>query len=283
MRVAFGTYVYDFHKNYCYGIAEEVEKRGGECFYPEKGICIDVDFTIQPDQIYPRLPGSRGVFINHGLVNWPQNAFFGFRETITEIHNNTDFIFLPSEHWEQWYKSLYEKPTFVAGYPLIDKLFDNMEPDGTVVYAPTHHYKADVYSGWDIQKMKQICLDMGFKRFVYRGHPVFNKNEVSLNDCFRRASVFVSDYSSVGLEALALRIPTILIGNERWNKNNPHISHQASVNAGQRIYDWAGFTAALERFKDPDYNMKNRNYWSEKLCDYQGTSAKRIVDLMETI
>lgn len=281
MKVAFGIYVYEFHKNYCYNIAEEVEKRGGICFYPKKGDNINVDFTIQPDEIYPRL-GGRGIFINHGLVNWPQNAFFGNKKTVMYIHKNTDFIFIPSEHWDQWYKSLYKKPTFVAGYPRIDKLFNNLEPDGTVVYAPTHHQK-EAYSGWDKQKMKKICLDMGFKKFIYRGHPVFNKNEISLNDCFRRSSVFISDYSSVGLEAIALKIPTILIGNEKWKKDNPHISHQASVKAGQRIYNWSGFITALDRFKDSDYNMKNRIFWSKKLCDYQGTSAKRIVDLMEII
>ena len=282
MKVAFGTYKHAFHKHYCFNIAEEVEKRGGVCYYPKRGVHIGADFTIQPDHGYPRL-GGRGVFINHGLVNWPQNAFFGHLRDIEMIQKNVDFIIVPSEGWIEWYASLYEKPIHVAGYPRLDKLFGNLDPDGTAIYAPTHDHKINVYSGWNIENMKKICLKMGFKKFVYRQHPAFTKNKVPLNECFRRASIFISDYSSVGLEAIALKIPTILIGNEKWRYENPHISHQASTKAGIRIYNWQEFTDALEKFKDYEYKMKEREFWSEKLCDYQGTSAKRIVDLMETI
>jgi len=279
MRVVFCHYVYKFHKDYCHNLAEELSSRGHVSVFAEKGTLYDVDFTIQVDQIYPR-HGGKGVFINHGLVNFPQNAYLYGEKCISDIKAHSDFIFVPSKEWLDWY-SIYEKPMFVTGYVRIDKLFNNLNPDSaTVVFAPTHRgkRKRDICT-WDVNDIKKTCNDHGFK-FIYRGHPVFHENDITLDDAFRRATIFVSDYSSVGLEALALRIPTILIGNERWRQND-HISHLASINAGSRVYNWDEFNEALDLLKDPEFNMEERIKWSKKLCEYQGTSAKRMVDVME--
>ncbi|MCP4704009.1 MAG: hypothetical protein GY865_05310 [candidate division Zixibacteria bacterium] len=278
MKVVFGCYVHEFRQDHCNNLIEEVSKRGHEAILAEEGKVYDADFMIQVDQIYPKA-ANKGILMNHGLVNFPQNGFHyqdGYKK---DVEAHSDMIFVPSKEWLDFY-SIYEKPMFVAGYPKLDKLFNNLTPDpATVVFAPTHHCKEDVHCNWDVDEIKKVCNDHGFK-FIHRGHPAFCENDTSLDDLLQRATIVISDYSSVGLEALALRIPTILIGNERWRKNN-HISHLASINAGQRVYDWDEFNEALDLVKDPKFNMKARIVWSNKLCKYKGTSAKRMVDLME--
>jgi len=260
MRVVFGCYIHEFHKDHCNNIIEELSLRGHEPILAEEGKTYDADFGIQIDQLYPKL-GNKGIFIEHGLVNFPQNAFHHTQAFINDIQSHSDFVFVPSKEWLDFF-SIYEKPMFVSGFPKLDKLFNNLEPDpATVVYAPTHHLKPDVHCTWDVDEIKGMCNAHGFK-FIHRGHPAF---------CVK----------SVGLEALALKIPTILIGNKRW-KQNDHVSHLASVSAGQRVYDRDEFNAALELFKEnPKFNMKSRIAWSKKLCKYQGTASKRMVDLME--
>jgi len=76
MKVVFTCYVYGFHKDFCYNIAEEIEKRGGEVIFATgDGQYNNVDFTIQPDEIYPRF-GGKGLFINHAMPVMPQNTFW---------------------------------------------------------------------------------------------------------------------------------------------------------------------------------------------------------------
>jgi len=278
MKVVFGCYVHEFHKEHCNNIIEELLKRGHEPIIAVENTTYDAEFMIQVDQFYPKL-ANKGIFIGHGLVNFPQNGFHSNQGYINDINLHSDYIFVPSKEWHDFY-SMYKKPMFVSGYPKLDKLFNNLEPDAaTVVYAPTHYLKHDVYCTWDVDEIKKVCISHGFK-FIYRGHPAFCENDISLDDALRSATIFISDYSSVGLESLALRIPTILIGNERW-KQNDHISHLASINAGQRVYNREEFHVALDLLKDPKFNMESRIEWSKKLCEYQGVASKRMVDLME--
>jgi hypothetical protein len=284
MRVVFTCYIYDFHKKYCNNIADEIKKRGGDVVFAEDGaVYRDVDFTIQPDQAYPRF-GGKGIFINHAMPVWPQNDFWTGQPFKHEIKANSDYIFTYSNAWTRWNEDEYEIPTHVVGYPRLDKLFGNLEKDGTVLFAPTHHFKRELYSGdrFSIDDMRKHCLDLGYSDFIYRQHPAFCRNELSLEESYKKASVVISDYSSVGLEAITLNIPTIMIGHPRWiNRNSDHISNRAE-GAATRVYYLDGLKDALDIYKmHPKYLEHKRVEYSEMLCEHQGCAAKRAVDVME--
>ena len=74
MKVVFCCYIHEFHKEHCNNIIEELSNRDHEVIIAAKDNSYDADFAVQVDQIYPKL-GNKGIFINHGLVNFPQNGF----------------------------------------------------------------------------------------------------------------------------------------------------------------------------------------------------------------
>jgi len=285
MKVVFTCYIFEFHTDFCKDIAEEVRNRGGEVVFARQGETYDnVDFTIQPDEAYPRF-GGKGVFINHAMPILPQCDFWLSDTFKHAIRTNSDVIFAPSKEWAEWYK-IYELPVYVTGFPRLDKVFNTLRPDGTVVYAPTHHLKPGVYSGsqFDVNEVKRFCLELGYKDFIYRGHPAYNKSELTFEECYRRASVFISDYSSVGLEAITLNMPTILIGNARWlNVQYDHISNK-SDEAAMRVYTLDHLKNALIKYKEnPDHLRNERIEYSKRLCEFQGKAAKKMVDVMEAL
>lgn len=291
MRVVFSCYVYDFHKHYCTNIAEEVINRGGEVIYSKKGEIYNADFTIQPDEIYDRQGSRMGIWIDHAMPVIPQNGFFLGEKFKNDLRSHSDYILTYSEEWSAWHRQEYGIPVYTVGYPKLDKLFGNLKKDGTVLYSPTHQHKKDVYSGhqtddgFPLDDIRDFCLSVGYRDFIYRQHPAFTKNELTLLEAFEKASLVISDYSSVGLEALVLNIPTILIGNTKWRDTSyDHISSRATDAAAERVYDWDSFKRAVETFHmNPDHLEKYRLEHSKRLCEYQGTAAKRTVDILESL
>jgi len=285
MRVVFTCYTFDFHKDFCYNIEEEIKNRGGEVIFAKKGEQYpDVDFTIQPDESYPSF-GGKAIWINHAMPVLPQNSFYLGERFKHDLTSHSDYIFTYSKEWADWHQ-MYGLPVYVVGYPRLDKIFNNRSPDGTVVYAPTHHLKTGVYSGkkFNTEDIEEYCYSLGYNDFIYRGHPAFNENQLSLEECYMRASVIISDYSSVGLEAITLNIPTILIGDIEWiNEDSDHISTLADK-AAIRVYGYENLKNALRIYKKDSYYLYlNRLEYSKKLCEYQGTAASRMVDVMESL
>lgn len=285
MKVVFTCYIYDFHMDFCHNIAEEVEKRGGEVIYATKdGQYDNVDFTVRPDESYPSF-GGKAIWTNHGMPVIPQHPFYYSERFRHRLISHADYIFTYSKAWVEWHQ-MYGLPVIVVGYPRLDKIFNTNKPDGTVVYAPTHHHKPGVYSGdkFNVESIRDYCFELGYKDFIYRKHPAFTKNQLSLEECYRRASVFISDYSTVGLESAILNIPTILIGDIEWlNIKNDHISSKVDK-AAIRVYEFDDLKKALRTYKEnPNYLEDKRLEWSSKACEYQGVAAKRMVDVMEEL
>lgn len=280
MKVIFNCAYFEFHKEYCYNIAEEIENRGGISIIAETEnlSCPDADFTIQPDEACKRL-GGKGVWIGHAFPVIPQNKFYLEEEFKNTLKNNSDYIFTFSKEWANWHK-IHKLPTYVTGMPKLDKLFNSINGDGSILYAPTHHQKSYVSSELyvDVDKLRE------FGNVIHKGHPAFNKHELSLCECFKKSSIVISDYSSVGLEAIILNIPTILIGNEKWRHiENNHISSRADE-AAIRIYNLDDLEEAIRIYQDnPKYLENKRLKYSKLLCEYQGNASKRFVDVLKNI
>jgi hypothetical protein len=236
------------------------------------------DFTIQPDENSKNL-GGRGVWVGHALPVIPQNKFYLENTFYEDLHKNSDYIFTFSEEWKEWHK-IHNLPTYNVGVPKLDTLFDNIE-GGSILFAPTHSGKPNVYSAdkVDVSRLANYGYDV-----IVRGHPAFYDNEISLEDSFKKSSIVISDYSSIGLEAIILNIPTILVGDETWKDyENNHISGKADE-AVIRVYNQEELEKAILIYKDnPKYLEEERLKYSNILCDYQGNSSKIFVDTLESL
>ena len=279
MKVIHNCSIYDFHKQYCLDIHNELLERGHQSVIETEDIFHnDADFTIQPDEACKRL-GGKGVWIGHALPVIPQNKFYLEESFYKDLNENSDYIFTFSTEWKEWH-NIHDLPTYNVGMPKLDTLFNNIE-GGSILFAPTHFHKPTVYSGdkVDIERLTNFGYEV-----IVRGHPAFYENEMSLEDSFKKSSIVISDYSSIGLEAIILNIPTILIGDERWKDfDNDHISGKADE-AVIRVYDQDGLEDAINTYKNnPRHLEKERLKHSKILCDYQKKSSKKFVDKLEEI
>lgn len=281
MRVVFNCTVHPFHREYCENIAEEVSNRGGDVIFaegPRNQGNYEADFCVQPDQICRRLGAKVGVWINHALPVLPQNQFYledGFK---LSLRKNSDYIFTFSAEWEKWH-GRYGLPTYSVGIPKLDKCFNRID-GGSILYAPTHRLKPGVYS--------KDCVDLDrlrkYGNIIHRGHPVFSPGQETSADSLKRASIVISDYSSMGLEAIALNIPTILVGNEKWKDvKTGHISERADA-ATTRVYGQEELEEAVELYLDkPGHLEEERLKYSRLLCEYQGWASQKFVDTLELL
>lgn len=281
MRVVFNCTFHNFHSEYCESIADEMTLRGGEAIFadgPENSGHYKADFCIQPDEVCERLGAKVGVWINHALPVIPQNDFYFGEAFKNSLIRNSDYIFTFSKTWKEWHE-MYGLPVQSVGLPKLDSYFNNIE-GGHILYAPTHHLKPGVYSG--------PCIDQErLKRYgsvIFRGHPAFHPDQETSMESLKKASIVISDYSSMGLEAIILNIPTILIGQERWRYfKSDHISQQADA-AAIRVYNQEELEEAIQIYlENPKYLEMERRQYSDLLCEYQGCAAHKFVDTLEEI
>jgi len=278
MKIIHNCSVFSFHEDYCLNIHEELLSRGHESILErDNRVYPDADFTIQPDENCRNL-GGKGIWINHAFPVIPQNSFYYCAKFYHDLHKNCDYIFAYSRDWVEFHK-LHDLPSFNVGLPKLDKLFNNID-GGSILFAPTHHKKPEVYSAEkvDIEKLKNYGLDV-----IVRGHPAFNSNQVPLLEALKKSSLVISDYSSVGLEAIALNIPTILIGDKKWENESPTVSIKAEKGA-IRVYDSESLYSAIKHtLENPKELEFERLEASELLCNHLGNASKVTVDTLESL
>ncbi len=283
MRIVICQYVFDFHKNYYKNIITELKKRDHEVIIAEKGKNYNADFTLQCDEIYPNHGSKHSIFINHAIAVIPQNGFFIGDKFKHDVMKRSNHIFTTSKEWESFWSAHFNNKLLVynTGYPYLDKLFNNLDPADTVVFAPTHRQKTGVSHNYNIIEIESYCKKLGYK-FHHRQHPAFDKSNIGYEDTFKRASIIISDYSSFGIESIVLNIPTILFGNEQWKdiKSITSICDEAA----QRVYSIDDFKVSLNKYKEnPKFQESERIKQGKRMCDYQGTASKVVVDTMENL
>ena len=277
MKVIFNCKYYDFHKDYCMNIHNELLKRGHESIISiNEEYYTDADFTIQPDEACKR-QGGLGVWINHAFPFIPHNKFYLEEDFIKDITNHSDYIFTFSEAWAEWHKH-YNLPIEVVGMPKLDNLF-NVEKENTVIlYAPTWNKDLTSLDKVNIENLKQ------YGEVIFRGHPAFHHNKYTLDEALERSTIVISDYSSVGLESITLNTPTIMFESDKWKgKRYEHISNDA-MDAAICVTTQQELELAIQKYiNNPKYLQKEREKYSKILCEYQGVSSKKFVDTLETI
>ena len=277
MNIVFNCKYFEFHKDYCDNIENELKARGhasiistDEAEYP------DADFTIQPDEACIR-QGGKGIWINHAFPFVPHNKFYLGEEFKNTLKLNSDYIFTFSEEWKNNH-SIYEIETFVVGMPKLDLLFNRNPVMSTILYAPTWNKDLTSLGSVDQQKLKK------YGEVIFRGHPAFYNNKVSYKDAIKKASIVISDYSSVGLEAIVLNIPTILFESPKWKSvRTNHISNKA-MEAAICVSNQKELEQAVQTYiLNPEHLQAERLKYSKLLCEHQGQSSKIFVDTLERL
>jgi len=277
MKVIFNCKHFSFHKDYCENIISELESRGhvavvsnDESLYP------DADFTVQPDEACKR-QGGKGVWINHAFPFIPQNNFYLQPKFKHDLKINSDYIFTFSKAWKDNH-AMYDLETFVVGMPKLDGLFNIKKDRTTILYSPTWNDDLTSLKNVDQEKLKS------YGDFIFRGHPAFHDNEVSYRDAIKKATIVISDYSSVGLESIVLNIPTILFESDGWKSvRTEHISNIA-MKAAICVSTQEDLEKAIQKYiSEPDYLEKERLLVSDLLCEHKDNSAKIFVDQLEKL
>ncbi len=279
MKIIHNCSIFSFHKQYCLNIHQELLDRGHKSIIETSGKRYkNVDFTIQPDENSTKLGGT-GIWIGHALPVIPQNKFYLENKFYSDLHKNSNYIFTFSDEWKDWHK-IHNLPTYNVGIPKLDNLFGKIS-GGCILFAPTHHKKPNVYSAnkVNVKRLYNFGYDV-----IERGHPAYHNNKISLLDSLKQSSIVISDYSSIGLEAIILNIPTILIGDKKWRDSKyNHISARAEK-AAIRVYNHDDLEKAIEIYQsNPNYLEEERIKYSKLLCDYQGKSSKKFVDVLESL
>jgi len=277
MKVILNCKHYSFHKDYCLNIHNELLKRGYESIIStNEEYYEDADFTIQPDEACKR-QGGLGIWINHAFPFIPHNKFYLENDFIKDLTNHSDYIFTFSKAWSDWH-SHYNLPTKIVGMPKLDNLFKVKKKSTTILYAPTWNKDLTSLDKVNIEKLKQ------YGEVIFRGHPAFHNNEYTLDEALYRATIVISDYSSVGLESITLNIPTIMFESDNWKgKRYDHISNDA-MEASICVDNHEDLEKAIQYYIDnPTYLEDSRLKHSNILCDYQGNSSKHFVNTLENL
>lgn len=303
MKILFHTSFFDFHSQYGYDIKKEAENRGYIfTFTPVakthsdvpmiENICSekykDYDFTILPDESCKSIAG-KGVYINHGIFVPQLCHYQGKSDYETKFRNNVDYFFMPSEEIANAYKTVFiiNKPIKITGFPQLDniynkrinKIFNKKNP--SIIYVPTGSWKKELNS-------EKIVDNIDFKKLGYQykklGHPSQEDNN-STNYLYD-ADIIISDYSSIGLHAIACNIPTILVDNEDWNTKNPD-NNSISVQCREASIRVVNEIQLIEGIKtyvnNPIFLEEKRKEYGPKLSKYIGNSSKIFVDNLENI
>lgn len=277
MKVIFNCKHYDFHKDYCLNIHNELLKRGHESIISTNEEWYeDADFTIQPDEACKR-QGGLGIWINHAFPFIPHNKFYLEEDFIRDITNHSDYIFTFSKAWGEWHKH-YNLPIKVVGMPKLDNLFNIKKENTVILYAPTWNKDLTSLDKVNIEKLKQ------YGEVIFRGHPAFYNNKYTLDEAFAKSTIVISDYSSVGLESIVLNIPTIMFESDKWKgKRYEHISNDA-MGAAICVSTQEELEVSIQKYIDnPNHLDIPRKKYSNILCEYQGNSAKIFVNELEKL
>ena len=196
---------------------------------------------------------------------------------IRDITNHSDYIFTFSEAWAEWHKH-YNLPIKVVGMPKLDNLFNVKKENTVILYAPTWNKDLTSLDKVNIERLKQ------YGEVIFRGHPAFHNNEYTLDEALAKATIVISDYSSVGLESIVLNIPTVIFESDMWKgKRYEHISNDA-MDATICVTTQEELESAVQKYIDyPNYLQEFRKKYSKILCEYKGNSSEVFVNELEKL
>lgn len=281
MKVVFNCSSYSFHRDYYENIAKELIRRGHIVQFLKEGYDKDADFTITADEAQKSM-GGKCVWIGHSFD--AKGAMWNDPFYLNHLQKNTDIAFVYSEEYEKILSKHYTKPIYVSGMAKLDGLFGARKTHDCILYAPTFNKElsADNITRGHLRDL----ADLG--EVMIRKHPAFTDNELSLYDCLKKATIVISDYSSVGMESIVLNLPTILVKSPDKNAYKTFPKEEYICNRARaatiEVDDMNGLINAVKTYIDnPYYLGQERLHYGRILSEYQNSASKRTVDLLEEL
>lgn len=294
IKVIFNCAFFSFHKDYCINIHNELLKRGHESIITESSDNCNLkpqeiekkydncngDITVVMDEECKIICG-KGIYINHALLPvLPQHKFY-YTNKFKQNMNKFDYLFMPSDEIAKIFSDELKinKEIKIVGFPKLDnikRIINKITNDSIILYAPTGKWKKNINSEKivDIYNIKKI-----YKNIVHSGHPA-DDNKLSSIDYLKTASIVISDYSTVGYDAILLNIPTILIDNKIWKNTN---FNNEIRNCAIRVTTQKELINAINKYiENPLYLQNERKNIKEKLSKYDN-SSKIFVDELENL
>ena len=306
MKIIFNCAYFSFHRQYCENIKKELEKQGHVAIITEsQDSCNfnatdienkyiiehnDADFTILPDEAC-KIIGGKGIYINHALLPvLPENhkfnsehSFYYSQNYKNAIELYSDFLFLPSQEIANIFtKELkINKPIKIVGFPKLDDVIisrKNKKPNNlcNIVYLPTGNWKKTMNSENVIDY--NILNNMG--NFICNGHPSVDKKNITSTKLLEIADILITDYSSIGYDAIILNIPTIFIDSIYWKTDSYKSSLicETSRNAGIRVTNMNELIRAIEMYKNNPLLLEDKRiYYGNLLSKYKENSSEIFV------
>lgn len=281
MKVVFNCNLYKFHKFYYTNIANELLRRGHKIEFAYDDKIRKADFTITADE-YQKSLGGKCVWIGHSFdakgAMWNDPLYLG------HLQDNSDYAFVYSKEYKDMLSKYYTKPIFISGMAKLDGLFKIDRKDICILYAPTFNKElsADTIIHGNINNLSN------FGELIIRRHPAFHNNPTPAFEPFKKATIVISDYSSMGMESIVLNIPTILVENPDKDSYKTFPKPDYICNRARRasieVSGMSGIVNAIEKYlSEPNHLEKERISYGKELCEYQDKSAKRTVDLLEKL
>lgn len=282
MKVIFNCSTYSFHKDYYVNIDRELRRRGHKTVFAETSdnYFNDADYTIIADESQASM-GGKCVWIGHSFD--AKGAMWNDEHCLKQLDKNADYIFVYSEFYKRWLERYVNKPIFISGMAKLDGRYGKHGKN--ILFAPTFDQEltAETVVGNTIKKLQKKGVPI-----LERRHPVHYVNGRPAEEVFSLSNIVISGYSSMGMEAIVLDKPTILVNNPRRveYKSFPpssYICNQARK-AAIEVNDGKELIQAIETYKEnPNYLTKERRRYGALLCEYRGVSTERTVDLLEEI
>ena len=306
MKVIFNCSYRAFHRDFVINIKKELEKRGHIGIITESSDEImvsprvieneyrkrhsDADFTVLPDEACTTISGT-GIYINHCILPViPCHAFYYEDNFRNAVETNASYLFLASDDIAKLYTNEIgiSKPVVVAGFPKIDMMYRSYSVSDkikqkllnnvplTLAYLPTGSWKTGITSmnTIDVEQIKYEGI------FIQYGHPASDKTNQNYSmKLLSTADIVISDYSSIGYDAIALNIPTILVDNVRWENESPNLLCNYIRDATIRAKTTKEVVKAIKKYKqNPSFLEDKRQEYSKLLNKYPGNSSKIFVD-----
>ena len=306
MKIIFNCAYFSFHKQYCQNIKKELEKLGHIAIITEsRDTCrmnakaienyyiqnhSDADFTVLPDEAC-RTIGGKGIYINHALLPvLPENhkfktghSFYYAQDYKKNVELHSDYLFLPSQEIANIFtKELnINKSIKIVGFPKLDDIIvsrKNKKQNNqiNIVYFPTGNWKKTMNSAHIINF--DILNKMG--NFICNGHPAIDKKNVNSTKLLEIADILITDYSSIGYDAIILNIPTIFIDSPHWKTDSYKSSLicETARNAGIRVTNMNELTQAIEKYKNNNSFLEDKRiYYGNLLSKYKENSSEIFI------
>lgn len=220
-----------------------------------------------------------------------------------KMHRNYDYVVAGGTAWNPFYCESFdieEEKLLNYGLPRLDKVLEGSETAGqlwdiypelvgktVILYAPTYRKRAldppcELANLFDPKKYAFICRFHPNQQFTCEPDEQMRHYQAGTTfDYLQICDYFITDYSSLALEAAALKKKTLyyLFDYAQYQNENglnidlltllPHISFQSPE----------GLFSIIENgtYPQEDFTWYRQNFLPEK----QGQSTEKIVDLIE--